>query len=105
MPLQQFRCPRCESETEVLLVERDEGRCCCGRVMRKIPQIFHHDAWGGPRYIRSLDRTFESHADLKRHLRENHLEQAPSADKYHGAREEGHRIRGDVYSFGRKAGA
>ena len=48
------------------------------------------DSWGGPRYIASLDRSFDSHSDLKRHLHEEGLALAPSAERSGGARNESH---------------
>lgn len=41
--------------------------------------------WGGPRFIRSLQRTFDSRSSLNRWLREHNMMQSPAADKRGGA--------------------
>ena len=104
MPLYQWRCPSCGRMTGVEFADHDALRTCCGVAMRKVPQVFHHDAWGGPRYIRSLDRTFTDHAELKTYQEVNGIRQAPSADKHGGARNESHLGLGKLYSFGKGRG-
>ncbi len=98
--LHDVYCGHCDHEEEGVWFDHAKPPHCsrCGHSVR--PRITHvnTDAWGGPRFIPSLDRTFDSHADLKSYMKRNHMEPAASADKHHGARNESHLGLGKLYS-------
>lgn len=57
---------------------------CGGTGERRYSKLVTHE-WGGPRFIRSLQRSFNSRSDLNRWLADHHMTQSPTADKRGGA--------------------
>jgi hypothetical protein len=85
----------CNVETDLW-----EAPKCCGEPMRIAIMKVNSPEWGGPRTLIHLrDEPFESRSELNRYCRDNGLEQAPSADKDGGARNEDHLNLGKSYSY------
>lgn len=61
-------------------------RCACGKETRRLPTLPARIEWGGPKFVTSLDRSFDSRSDLRRHLKQHGWEEA--GDKVGGARNE-----------------
>lgn len=57
---------------------------CGGLPEKRYSQLVTHE-WGGPRFIRSLQRTFTSRSSLNRWLKAHGMQQSPTADKRGGA--------------------
>lgn len=60
--------------------------CECGSETRRVPSVPAKTEWGGPQFVRSLDREFTSRSDLRKELRRLNLSEA--GDRVGGARAE-----------------
>ena len=87
MPIHDLRCTQCEKIVRDQIIKgSDYGRCACGGERTWLPVKVTTDIWGGPKYIESLDRTFDARSDLKSELKRCGFE--PVGDKVRGARNE-----------------
>ena len=97
--LHDLRCDPCRRTERDVECQRGSIPPCprCGGARRWLPFAPHTDLWGGPKRIRSLDRTFASSSDMKAYLKRNHLESA--GDRVGGMRNSGQQF-GRIYSGG-----
>lgn len=97
MPVHDLRCTKCEAIVRDQIVTGTEyGRCSCGGLRTWLPARVNTDIWGSPRYLESLDRTFDSKSDLTKELKRCGFE--PAGDKVRGARNED-RYKGTSFNF------
>ena len=97
-----LRCQKCgEVESNVYYEKGETPACKCGG--KRGPDFatfkINTPEWGGSKFITSLDRTFDSRSELNAYLKANNLQQAPSADRHHGARNESHLNLGKIISY------
>lgn len=95
MPIYDLTCPQGHRFEAYCKVDELPPCRVCERPTHRLPAIFNTDCWGGPRFVTSLDRSFDSRAELKGHLKRIGMEEA--GDKVGGAREEKFRKR--IYKF------
>jgi len=98
--IHDLRCLACGAvEQDVLVPSNDAFTLCplCGGERDWVPAKLNTDAWGSPQYVASLDREFASKSDLRKHLKENGLQEA--GDRVGGARNESHLGLGKGYSY------
>jgi hypothetical protein len=97
-----LRCEKCgEIEQNVYYEKGETPVCPCGGARGPDYATFKINTpeWGGPKFFNGLDRTFNSRSELNSYLKEKGLQQAPSADKHHGARNESHLNLGKIFSY------
>jgi hypothetical protein len=99
MPIYVFACDPCGVEyLEAVYPMGHEEPCKhCGKPMLKVPQTFHADAWGGPKYVQSLDQSFDSKSELRSEMKRQGLSEA--GDPVGGARNESHLNLGKGFSY------
>ena len=101
MRILDLRCAECgNEEIDVCITGDIYPPCGCGGEMKFLPSKLNSDVWGGPTYFKSLDMTFDSKSDLKRHLKENDLSEC--GDRVGGARTEDHLRCGKTLYFDQK---
>lgn len=101
MPIYEYRC-----ETDDLMIlelraigeRNDPVSCptCCEPMQRLLPRVIHTTSWGGPRYVASFDRTFDSRSELEQYKKACHVEDA--GDRVGGARNEERRKHNTYFS-------
>lgn len=97
MPLYDMLCHDCEHvEVDAWRKCNEWGACeSCGSAnVKPRPALFGTDCWGGPKYVSSLDREFDSRSDLKKFLKEHNFSEA--GDRVGGARDENKKR---IYSY------
>ena len=100
MRIQDLRCTKCGAiQTDVAVGDTFPNCPLCAGPTTWIPARVNTDIFGGPKYITSLDQTFDSKASLRSYLRDNGLQEA--GDRVGGARNESHLGLGKVFSGGR----
>lgn len=99
MPVYLFACDPCGVELPEALYPMDHIEPCerCRKPMLRVPQKFHADAWGGPRWVGGLEQTFDSKSEWRRELRSKGLIEA--GDRVGGARNEDHLNLGKGFSY------
>ena len=65
--------------------------------MLKVPQPFHADAWGAPKWVGGIEQRFDSKSEWRRELRRQGLSEA--GDRVGGARNEEHLNLGKGFSY------
>ena len=81
--LNDYACKFCLGEYEAW---SDSYSCrYCRGTGEKYYSRLTTDSWGGPRFIRSLQQTFESKSSLNKWLARHRMTQSPLADKHGGA--------------------
>ena len=98
MIIHDLRCLSCGTvEPDVPCESGRYPSCVCGGARTWVPTRFNTDITGGPIYMRSLDREFDSKSSLRSYLKENGLQEA--GDKVGGARNESHLNLGKGFSY------
>jgi len=82
--IHDFECKFCGTMYEAWTSQTSCGYCggTGEQIFTKSPVT---DIWGGPRFIRSLQRTFDSKSSLNKWLKAHNMTQSPTADKRGGA--------------------
>lgn len=101
MPIHDLICGRCANiELDVAVVAGRYPKCKeCGGKQKWFPSKVNVDAWGGPTYVASMDKTYDSKSSLKAELKRLGLE--PAGDRVGGARTETYR-KGERMHFSMK---
>lgn len=100
MIIHDLRCTKCEKiYTDEMCVYPEWGTCECGAPRKPLPAAPMIDIWGSSQYIDSLDMEFGTKDEMRKHMKENGLSQAPQADKHHGARNEEGLELGKIYGY------
>lgn len=60
--------------------------CVCGADTRRVPSLPARFEWGGPKFVKSLDREFSSRSELRKEMKRLGLSEA--GDRVGGARAE-----------------
>lgn len=97
MPTYDLLCQHCEhQQPDVWRRWPDWGVCpeCGSRDVQPLPSLFATDSWGGPKYIQSLGKTFDTRSDLKKELKRCGFTEA--GDRVGGARDT---ITKRIYSY------
>ena len=103
LKVNDFECERCGITFPDVLYERGEDPACdhCGS---KLGKIF---SWNGACdgldtgfiYSTSMDKWYENNKHLKDDAKATGHTQHASADKHHGARNEEHRLTGNIVTY------
>ena len=101
--VKDFECRNCEITFTDVLYERGEELTCpeCGDWLNSLL------TWNGAcdgldtgwMYSSSMDKWYENNKHLKDDAKSTGHTQHSSADKHHGARNEGHRLTGNIVSY------
>jgi hypothetical protein len=99
MPIYVFACEPCGIEVPEGHYPMDHQEPCkhCGKPMLKVPQPFHADAWGAPKWVGGIEQRFDSKSEWRRELRRQGLSEA--GDRVGGARNEEHLNLGKGFSY------
>lgn len=81
--LHDYRCKWCAAPFEAWSDKPVCGTCGGTGAVRYSSLVTFE--WGGPRFIRSLQKTFDSRSSLNTWLRDHNMMQSPTADKRGGA--------------------